>query len=709
MMVERCHNSINYEKDHNSVTGIKEMFKSDSQERKKSFKEILKDLVESSSLHGVPKIISSRQLAVKALWCLLFLGTFSVLVMQLSGLFKTFYSYPIQTSVSLEFNSINFPAISICNMNPVRNSKLNMSEALLKILAEGNKNTTSRKKRSVNKEMKVSAKDTYEDTPIRKAAILHDDDKTSRQLDKDMGTLIQPTPVVKDDKSERINSGLHERDIFNLKASRLDHGLSEKQLSPAFLDKEVRRRKRVAILSSVTRGLQDPLSSVTSSLPLAGVSLVSSAGSALSSSIDSWQSWYDSTSSYYYDYEWWLSWNYYYQYSSYDYYSYQNSWNEWSDPNVYLYSQLSSKKDLWDERVELFRTVFKNESIENRRQMGHQKEDLIMSASFAGSLENVTKFQNFTSSQYGNCFTLSSPRYVAWRSGPSHGIKMTLNLEIDEYVSNFSTGYGIRLVLHEPGTYPLPTDEGLTLGPGTETNIGLKLVRLSRLGEPYSDCVKGLEFAKRYKKKYSTSACYQFCRIIKTMEVCKCIPVDAPDDISLNSTALPVCNSTIVSEKICLLNIDIGFNNGNYECDCQGPCKEVVFEKTMSSRYWPTHDYMNVLLSEICEKNSSKDITYLNDICENIDNLTYEQYEKYRNNFLRVIIYFEDLNYETISQEPLYESVRFLSDIGGAMGLFLGASVLSLVEFLQLFLEIVLYIRGRVMANKTTKVQVIKN
>ena len=57
---------------------------------------------------------------------------------------------------------------------------------------------------------------------------------------------------------------------------------------------------------------------------------------------------------------------------------------------------------------------------------------------------------------------------------------MTLNLEIDEYVSSFSTGYGIRLVLHEPGTYPLPTDEGITLGPGTETNIGLKMVKIHK-------------------------------------------------------------------------------------------------------------------------------------------------------------------------------------------------------------------------------------
>ena len=56
------------------------------------------------------------------------------------------------------------------------------------------------------------------------------------------------------------------------------------------------------------------------------------------------------------------------------------------------------------------------------------------------------------------------------------GIKLTLNLEMDEYIKNFASGYGIRMVFHEPGTYPLPAEEGLTLSPGHETSIGLRMV-----------------------------------------------------------------------------------------------------------------------------------------------------------------------------------------------------------------------------------------
>lgn len=58
---------------------------------------------------------------------------------------------------------------------------------------------------------------------------------------------------------------------------------------------------------------------------------------------------------------------------------------------------------------------------------------------------------------------------------------MIFYLEKHEYIQNLTTGYGIRLVFHEPGSYPLPFQEGITLSPGTETNIGLKMVSVEIL------------------------------------------------------------------------------------------------------------------------------------------------------------------------------------------------------------------------------------
>lgn len=49
-------------------------------------------------------------------------------------------------------------------------------------------------------------------------------------------------------------------------------------------------------------------------------------------------------------------------------------------------------------------------------------------------------------------------------------------------------------------------------------------------------------------------------------------------------------------------------------------------------------------------------------------------------NFVKLNIFFEALNYELISQQPAYEVSALLGDIGGNMGLFIGASILTVVE-----------------------------
>jgi len=39
-----------------------------------------------------------------------------------------------------------------------------------------------------------------------------------------------------------------------------------------------------------------------------------------------------------------------------------------------------------------------------------------------------------------------------------------------------STGYGTRIQIHQPGTFPFPAQEGIFIPAAMETDIGLKLV-----------------------------------------------------------------------------------------------------------------------------------------------------------------------------------------------------------------------------------------
>ncbi|KTF86701.1 hypothetical protein cypCar_00017635 [Cyprinus carpio] len=58
-------------------------------------------------------------------------------------------------------------------------------------------------------------------------------------------------------------------------------------------------------------------------------------------------------------------------------------------------------------------------------------------------------------------------------------------------------------------------------------------------------------------------------------------------------------------------------------------------------------------------------------------------------NFLVLDIFFEALNYETIEQKKAYDVAGLLGDIGGQMGLFIGASVLTILEILDYVYEVI--------------------
>uniref|UniRef100_A0A7N5K1D9 Uncharacterized protein n=1 Tax=Ailuropoda melanoleuca TaxID=9646 RepID=A0A7N5K1D9_AILME len=57
-------------------------------------------------------------------------------------------------------------------------------------------------------------------------------------------------------------------------------------------------------------------------------------------------------------------------------------------------------------------------------------------------------------------------------------------------------------------------------------------------------------------------------------------------------------------------------------------------------------------------------------------------------NVLVLDIFFEALNYETVEQKKAYEVSELLGDIGGQMGLFIGASLLTILEILDYLCEV---------------------
>ena len=99
-------------------------------------------------------------------------------------------------------------------------------------------------------------------------------------------------------------------------------------------------------------------------------------------------------------------------------------------------------------------------------------------------------------------------------------------------------------------------------------------------------------------------------------------------------------------------------------CDCLPECEETIYDVSVSSSAIP-NDYARESLVE------SLNVPQIN--AGNIDK-----------NIIRLKIFFREMRYTLIEQQRLYSSTSLFGELGGQMGLCLGASFLTAVELLQL-------------------------
>ena len=62
----------------------------------------------------------------------------------------------------------------------------------------------------------------------------------------------------------------------------------------------------------------------------------------------------------------------------------------------------------------------------------------------------------------------------------------------------------------------------------------------------------------------------------------------------------------------------------------------------------------------------------------------------YRDNFIQLDIFYQELSYEEIEQNIAFEFLSLLSEIGGFLGLLLGASILTVCELVDYLTQVLI-------------------
>ena len=83
-------------------------------------KNTTENFTENSGIGGVPQTFHSKTWVQKIVWGGFFIAFLFFTIRDTVDVFKEYYHWPVVTRVQIEsFGNVKFPAVSICNLNPI--------------------------------------------------------------------------------------------------------------------------------------------------------------------------------------------------------------------------------------------------------------------------------------------------------------------------------------------------------------------------------------------------------------------------------------------------------------------------------------------------------------------------------------------------------------------------------------------------------------
>ncbi len=93
--------------------------------QEKTFMNLLSTFADLTSIQGIPHIKKANHWWSTAFWTLVFMCAVSIALLQTTEVFKNYFSYDYNTKIDVSSSVLQFPSVTVCNINPVRTSQLN--------------------------------------------------------------------------------------------------------------------------------------------------------------------------------------------------------------------------------------------------------------------------------------------------------------------------------------------------------------------------------------------------------------------------------------------------------------------------------------------------------------------------------------------------------------------------------------------------------
>ncbi|GFO10680.1 acid-sensing ion channel 1 [Plakobranchus ocellatus] len=255
---------------------------------------------------------------------------------------------------------------------------------------------------------------------------------------------------------------------------------------------------------------------------------------------------------------------------------------------------------------------------------------------------------------HGICYTFNGPdlkpeqRYKA--VGPISLLRTQVILGNNRsYYARYPYA-GIKVLLNRPGEIEHPQYGGWSIRPGVAASMALSRSDSKCLPKPFKAftndyCedtkVDGYRNRLTLYNTYTVVHCYRECVYKRLEYLCNCRFYLSPAQIEVEDL---------------------------FQCSCPRECEDIDYSADIS--------YANIF-SQFIEAQAIKDgILLLNN--------------SLRDNLIDLSIFYKSLNVVKIVQEPAMSFASVMGNLGGQMGLFLGAIILSITELIELLLLLVL-------------------
>lgn len=269
-------------------------------------------------------------------------------------------------------------------------------------------------------------------------------------------------------------------------------------------------------------------------------------------------------------------------------------------------------------------------------------------------------------------------------AGSNMGLTLMLDADVANYYCSSTSSSGFKILLHSPAETPKMSNFAFSVATGQETKIVITpriseaSAMIRKIPMQQRQCIFEGESNLSFYKIYSKKNCEMECSSKTMKEKCGCTLYYMPRDFNNNDTK--ICNRR---QAPCYEQVlfDISYSlNEMVTCNyCLPACFEVNYGRELSSSKLGGGEF----LTEYSLKGYNKSFIHAN--------------------LAIVHIYFMDNAYRGFTKNELIGFTEFLSNTGGLLGLFMGFSVISLIEIVY-FLSLRPYCARKIVQRQKEKV-----